>query len=165
MWQACPLSDVVLDLDLDLDLDCFTRGRRNVVVQAQDQVRVHGRVQVGANVDDRSAPMKPLPDDRGYFGAYGGRFVPETLMAPLDELEAAWREARRDRGFRSGARPPARHLRRPADAALVRRAASRSTSAARAIYLKREDLCHTGAHKINNALGQACSRSAWASRA
>ncbi|MBI4254446.1 MAG: tryptophan synthase subunit beta [Candidatus Rokubacteria bacterium] len=95
-----------------------------------------------------------LPDARGHFGRYGGRFVPETLMAPLAELERAYAAARRDRRFRTRL------------AALLRDYAGRPTPlyhAARLsehcggarIWLKREDLCHTGAHKINNVLGQA----------
>ena len=95
-----------------------------------------------------------LPDAQGHFGRYGGRFVPETLMAPLAELERAYAAARRDRRFRTRL------------AALLRDYAGRPTPlyhAARLsehcggarIWLKREDLCHTGAHKINNVLGQA----------
>ncbi len=97
--------------------------------------------------------MTRLPDARGHFGPYGGRFVPETLMAPLLELERAYAAARRDRRFRAelagllhdyAGRPTplyfARHL-------------SEHVGGAR-IWLKREDLCHTGAHKINNVLGQ-----------
>jgi tryptophan synthase beta chain len=97
--------------------------------------------------------VKVQPDERGYFGPYGGRFVPETLMAPLEELSQAFAEARRDRAFR-----------RELDALLstycgrptaLSYAARLTTSLGGArIYLKREDLCHTGAHKINNAVGQ-----------
>jgi tryptophan synthase beta chain len=98
--------------------------------------------------------MAPLPDARGHFGRFGGRFVPEVLMAPLVELEKAYGAARRDRKFQVRL------------AALLRDYAGRPTPlyhAARLtehcggarIWLKREDLCHTGAHKINNVLGQA----------
>jgi tryptophan synthase beta chain len=94
-----------------------------------------------------------LPDARGRFGAYGGRFVPETLVPALDELEAAWRAARADPAFReeldellvrfAGRETPLSEARRlSADAGGCR------------VLLKREDLCHTGAHKINNTLGQ-----------
>jgi len=79
--------------------------------------------------------MKKLPDDRGYFGDYGGRFVPETLMASLAELERAYRKAG------------------PTPLFSARRLSARLGGAR--IWLKREDLCHTGAHKINNAIGQA----------
>jgi tryptophan synthase beta chain len=87
------------------------------------------------------------------FGEYGGQFVPETLMPALAELEQAWGEAREDQTYRAdlngllrdfGGRPtPLYHARRL------------SERAGRAIYLKREDLNHTGSHKLNNALGQA----------
>jgi tryptophan synthase beta chain len=100
-----------------------------------------------------SAPAQAWPDARGRFGPYGGRYVPETLVAPLEELEQAYREARADRRF-------ADELDR-----LLRVFAGRPTPLQFAgrlsehlggpqIYLKREDLLHTGAHKINNCLGQ-----------
>ena len=94
-----------------------------------------------------------LPDEMGHFGQFGGRFVPETLMAALDELEQAYRRAQCDEAFQERL------------AALLRDYAGRPTplyfaakltahcGGAR-IYLKREDLTHTGAHKINNAIGQ-----------
>jgi tryptophan synthase beta chain len=89
----------------------------------------------------------------GYFGPYGGRFVPETLMAPLAELEAAFQAAWRDRGFRR----ELDHILttvcgRPT--ALTHAARLSEHLGGAAVYLKREDLCHTGAHKINNAVGQ-----------
>jgi tryptophan synthase beta chain len=100
--------------------------------------------------------MKPLtsqPDRRGYFGPFGGRFVPETLMAPLLELERAYAAARRDPTFRSELRELARrYCGRPTPLYFAARL-SRAWGKAR-IYLKREDLLHTGAHKINNTLGQ-----------
>jgi tryptophan synthase beta chain len=97
--------------------------------------------------------MKPVPDSRGYFGPYGGRFVPETLMAPLAELTAAWQEARRDRGFRRElAGLLATYCGRPTPISLAARLTHHLGGAR--VYLKREDLCHTGAHKINNAVGQ-----------
>jgi tryptophan synthase beta chain len=94
-----------------------------------------------------------LPDARGRFGDYGGRFVPETLVPALDELTAAWEEARRDPAYQAEL------------AELLRRFAGRPTALSEArrmsadcggcrVVLKREDLCHTGAHKINNTLGQ-----------
>jgi tryptophan synthase beta chain len=93
------------------------------------------------------------PDGRGYFGDFGGRFVPETLVAPVEELEAAYLAARGDAQF-------ARHLEqllvdyagRPTPL-YEARGLSTSCGGAR-IFLKREDLAHTGAHKINNAVGQ-----------
>jgi tryptophan synthase beta chain len=93
------------------------------------------------------------PDAGGHFGPYGGRYVPETLMEPLRALEEAYAEARLDRSF---GRELDRLLRdfvgRPTPLTLAKRL---SESTGCRVYLKREDLCHTGAHKINNALGQA----------
>ncbi|HSO21284.1 MAG TPA: pyridoxal-phosphate dependent enzyme, partial [Chondromyces sp.] len=98
-------------------------------------------------------PKHSLPDARGYFGEYGGRFVPETLMAPLAELEAAYREAAADRGFQARLDDLlASYVGRPTPLYSARRLSARLGGAR--IWLKREDLCHTGAHKINNALGQ-----------
>lgn len=94
-----------------------------------------------------------MPDARGYFGAYGGRYVPETLIPALEELSALYEDARKDPLF-------AQELRE-----LLTTFAGRPTQLTRAdrlaahygrgkFYLKREDLCHTGAHKINNTIGQ-----------
>jgi tryptophan synthase beta chain len=95
-----------------------------------------------------------LPDARGHFGRFGGRFVPETLMSPLIELERAYRGAMRDRAFRRRLRELlTTYAGRPTPLYLAERL-TRHAGGAR-IYLKREDLCHTGAHKINNVLGQA----------
>ena len=94
------------------------------------------------------------PDARGYFGAFGGRFVPETLVAPIEALEREYLRGAAGSGVRRGADAAADALRRPADAALGGAAAAAACGGAR-IFLKREDLTHTGAHKINNALGQA----------
>ena len=94
------------------------------------------------------------PDARGYYGAYGGRFVPETLVAPVADLEAAYFTARSDPAFRERLHALLRdYVGRPTPLYEARRL-SRSAGGAR-IFLKREDLAHTGAHKINNALGQA----------
>ncbi|MCH6553296.1 MAG: tryptophan synthase subunit beta [Acidobacteria bacterium] len=94
-----------------------------------------------------------LPDARGHFGAFGGRFVPETLMAPLEELERAYRRARRDRQFTRRLDALLTDFAgRPTPLYLAGRL-TRHLGGAR-IYLKREDLLHTGAHKINNCLGQ-----------
>ncbi len=87
------------------------------------------------------------------FGPYGGRYVPETLIAALDELTEAWAEAREDRAFNERLRLLHRDfIGRPTPLYLADRLSAR---AARRVYLKREDLAHTGAHKINNAIGQA----------
>ncbi len=102
-----------------------------------------------------SAGLSPaLPDERGYYGDYGGRFVPETLIPALDELEAAFADAMRDESFLQRlAQLQADYTGRPTPVTYARRL-SEHLGGAR-IWLKREDLAHTGAHKINNALGQA----------
>lgn len=98
--------------------------------------------------------MKKLPDGRGYFGDFGGRFVPETLMAPLADLEQAWRKSTKDKVFQSRLAELLRtYVGRPTPMYPARRLAANLGGAQ--IWLKREDLCHTGAHKINNAIGQA----------
>jgi tryptophan synthase beta chain len=95
-----------------------------------------------------------LPDASGHFGRFGGRFVPETLMHPLIELETAYRAAKADTKFRQRLRGLlASYAGRPTPLYFAERL-TRHVGGAR-IYLKREDLCHTGAHKINNVLGQA----------
>jgi tryptophan synthase beta chain len=94
------------------------------------------------------------PDAAGHFGLYGGRFVPETLMHPIDELIAAYEEAKRDPAFhRELEYLLASYVGRPTPLMLANRLTDHLGGAR--IYLKREDLCHTGAHKINNAVGQA----------
>jgi tryptophan synthase beta chain len=87
------------------------------------------------------------------FGPYGGRFVPETLIGALDELSAAWAQARADEGFQSELAGLLRDfVGRPTPLYLAERLSER---VGHRVYLKREDLAHTGAHKINNAVGQA----------
>ncbi len=94
------------------------------------------------------------PDARGYYGPYGGRFVPETLMAPIEDLEAAYLAARRDEAFRADLECLlADYAGRPTPLFEATRLATHAGGAR--LFLKREDLAHTGAHKINNALGQA----------
>ncbi|HEY1286339.1 MAG TPA: tryptophan synthase subunit beta, partial [Solirubrobacterales bacterium] len=94
--------------------------------------------------------MSPAVEDR--FGPYGGRFVPETLIAALDELSAAWGEAREDAEFQAELATLLRDfVGRPTPLYLAERLSER---VGRRVYLKREDLAHTGAHKINNAVGQ-----------
>ena len=93
------------------------------------------------------------PDASGHFGEYGGRFVPETLMAPLEELTSAFNQAQADQKFHAElAALLADYAGRPTPLFLARRLTEQGGGAR--IYLKREDLLHTGAHKINNALGQ-----------
>ena len=95
-----------------------------------------------------------VPDARGYYGAYGGRFVPETLIPALDELNAAYAEAMADPAFQERlAQLQRTYTGRPTPITHAARLSDYLGGAQ--IYLKREDLAHTGAHKINNALGQA----------
>ena len=96
---------------------------------------------------------KQLPDSRGYFGEFGGRFVPETLMPALDELETAYKEAKRDPSFWAEFDALSHdYSGRPTPLYFAERLTKHCGGAQ--IFLKREDLLHTGAHKINNALGQ-----------
>jgi tryptophan synthase beta chain len=94
------------------------------------------------------------PDKRGYFGKYGGKYVPETLMAALDELTVEYEKSKKDKSFKAelsyylkqyAGRPTALYFAKNLTKIL----------GGGKIYLKREDLCHTGAHKINNTIGQA----------
>jgi tryptophan synthase beta chain len=98
--------------------------------------------------------MNTEPDAGGHFGVYGGRYVPEVLMSPLEELEIAYREAQQDPAFHRELDELLRtYAGRPTPLYFARRL-SETLGGAR-LYFKREDLLHTGAHKINNALGQA----------
>src|SRR5947199_2372710 len=114
---------------------------------------------VYAHCSINSMPSPPLssrrdPDARCYFGEFGGRFVPETLVEPVEELERAYFAARDDARFHAELDRLLKHyVGRPTPVSEARRL-SEASSGAR-IFLKREDLAHTGAHKINNALGQA----------
>ena len=96
----------------------------------------------------------PVPDARGRFGPYGGRYVPETLIPALEELAAAYEEARRDPEFLATYRHYLKdYAGRPTPLYFAERLTEELGGAK--VYLKREDLAHTGAHKINNTLGQA----------
>jgi tryptophan synthase beta chain len=98
--------------------------------------------------------MFPLPDARGRFGIYGGRYVPETLIPALDELTEAYRDASADPAFRDAfAERLSAYVGRPSRLTLAQNLTDRCGGAR--IWLKREDLNHTGAHKINNTVGQA----------
>ncbi|MCX6623200.1 MAG: tryptophan synthase subunit beta [Acidobacteria bacterium] len=98
--------------------------------------------------------MISQPDAGGHFGPYGGRYVPEVLMSPLEELEQAYQQARQDPAFQAELDDLLRHYAgRPTPLYHCRRLSGQLGGAQ--IYLKREDLLHTGAHKINNCLGQA----------
>ena len=95
-----------------------------------------------------------IPDRHGRFGPYGGRYVPETLMPALLELEEAYQRTRKDKSFQAELNHYLKeYVGRPTPLYFAQRLTKRLGGAK--IYLKREDLCHTGAHKINNAIGQA----------
>ncbi len=101
----------------------------------------------------RQTPFTSEPDERGRFGEFGGKYAPETVMGALDELETAYDEALQDPAFMAEfARLEAEYVGRPTPLYHARALTKRIGGAQ--IYLKREDLAHTGAHKINNALGQ-----------
>ena len=98
--------------------------------------------------------MTAQPDPRGHFGPYGGRYVPEVLMAPVEELETAYLAAREDPAFQAElANLLHAYAGRPTPLYYAKRLSDQLGGAR--IWLKREDLLHTGAHKINNCLGQA----------
>lgn len=98
--------------------------------------------------------LQTQPDEHGHWNQYGGRYVPETLMAPLEQLTAAYEAARANPGFQSELAGLLRNYSgRPTPLSLAVRLSEKAGGAR--IYLKREDLSHTGSHKINNALGQA----------
>jgi len=98
-------------------------------------------------------PRHAVPDATGHFGRYGGKFVPETLMAALEELEQVYLKARDDPAFEAELQGYLHdYVGRPTPLYFARRLTEHFGGAR--IYLKREDLCHTGAHKINNTLGQ-----------
>ncbi len=102
-----------------------------------------------------SAIIEPtVPDAHGHFGPYGGRYVPETLMHPLQELEQEYFRSQKDAGFQKEFAVLSAGVLRATHAILYfAERLTRELGGAK-IYLKREDLLHTGAHKINNAIGQ-----------
>src|ERR1700738_4948060 len=111
-----------------------------------------------ATLNQTTAPLNPAPPTPGQtipgrFGAYGGRYVPETLMAALEELEQAYAAAQADPAFHAELDGLLRdYVGRPTPLYFAKRLSAQLGGAK--IYLKREDLLHTGAHKINYALGQ-----------
>src|SRR6201988_3993726 len=110
------------------------------------------------NLQPSNQDLRPLmqsyPDKRGRFGEFGGRYVAETLMPALAELESAYRAARGDPAFRAELERRSREfVGRPTPLYLCENLTAKLGGAK--IYIKREDLCHTGAHKVNNTLGQA----------
>lgn len=97
--------------------------------------------------------LNKLPDEKGYFGEFGGRFVPETLMEPLLQLEEAYKKYKDDINFlKEYDYYLKNYVGRPTPLYFAKNLSKKLKAR---IYLKREDLCHTGAHKINNAIGQA----------
>src|SRR3954462_1574770 len=107
-----------------------------------------------ANSNETKKPGATVPDERGYYGEFGGRFVPETIIPALDELSVAYQQAMADSEFQQRLMDLHRtYTGRPTPVTYAQRLSEQLGGAQ--IYLKREDLAHTGAHKINNALGQA----------
>ncbi|MER7460442.1 tryptophan synthase subunit beta [Micromonospora sp. NPDC126480] len=102
---------------------------------------------------DASAPTGSYPDATGHFGRFGGRFVPEALVAALDELDGAWRTAMADESFRAEFAALLRDY--AGTPSLLYEARRLSAKVGARVLLKREDLNHTGAHKVRNVLGQA----------
>ena len=93
-----------------------------------------------------------IPDKNGYFGPYGGRFVPETLMKPVLELEAAYKKFKNDNKFKAELSHYLKtYIGRPTALTFAENLSNKFGSK---VYLKREDLCHTGSHKMNNCIGQ-----------
>lgn len=106
------------------------------------------------NASNNRIDWTALPDENGHFGIYGGRFIAETLMEPIQELEAAYQTLKHDASFQAAFdRDLQYYVGRPSPLYLAERWSSELGGAK--IYLKREDLNHTGAHKINNTIGQA----------
>ena len=104
--------------------------------------------------DGQNESLYAYPDEKGHFGIYGGKFVPETLMAALQELEAEYYRLRDDKVFQEElARDLSQYVGRASPLYFAERLTTEAGGAK--IYLKREDLNHTGAHKINNCIGQA----------
>jgi len=102
-----------------------------------------------------------MPDKNGHFGIYGGIFASETLMQALDELRIAYEETRQDKDFQAQFDTDlAQYVGRPSPLYFARRLSEQVGGAQ--IFLKREDLNHTGAHKINNTIGQGLLAKKWA---
>ena len=104
-------------------------------------------------IDSAVHPVSAVPDERGRFGEFGRRYVPETLMFALDQLTAAYEEAKQDPAFNRQLSDLLKHfVGRPNPLYFAERLTEKCGGAQ--IYFKREDLNHTGAHKINNTMGQ-----------
>ena len=111
-------------------------------------------MQTPRNIDPRTVDYSSVPDEKGHFGPYGGRFVSETLIAALDELQAAYALLKNDAAFQAEFdNDLAHYVGRPSPIYHAERWSKKLGGAQ--IFLKREDLNHTGAHKVNNTIGQA----------
>ena len=111
-------------------------------------------MQTPFSLDPKNIDYKAVPDERGHFGPYGGRFVSETLIAALDELQAAYLSLKDTKAFQAEFdRDLAHYVGRPSPIYHAERWSKQIGGAQ--IFLKREDLNHTGAHKVNNTIGQA----------
>src|SRR6185369_1916037 len=120
------------------------------------QIRVRNNMATASIPKQKRTPTMAHPKAKvipGRFGVYGGRYVPETLMAALEELEGHYEKARRDRSFQRRLDQLLRTYAGRPTALFFAQRLTQKLGGAR-IYLKREDLLHTGAHKINNCLGQ-----------
>ena len=116
-------------------------------MQTQDQ-------DISRNISEQTYQHQRYPDERGRFGDFGGKFVPESLMAALSELETAYQNSLLDEAFQAELRQQLHsYVGRPTTLHYVSRFSEMVAPGVK-VYLKREDLAHTGAHKINNALGQ-----------
>jgi tryptophan synthase beta chain len=122
----------------------------NTIARAVSELTPSGRSDAGASAGHEHYE---LPDERGRFGRFGGRFAPEVLIPALEELERAYAECKSDRKFWEHLHDLERHYVGRPTPLYFAAGLTRQVGGAQ-IYLKREDLAHTGAHKINNALGQ-----------
>ena len=112
--------------------------------------------------DSTKIDYSSVPDQHGHFGPYGGRFVSETLTDALEELEALYHRLTRDADFQAEFdQDLAHYVGRPSPLYFAERLTAKVGGAQ--IWLKREDLNHTGAHKVNNTIGRRCWPNTWAS--
>ncbi len=152
-WTSCNAPSECADDDFAQPCRRVTLAR-NSSTERSERNRLCNPGQVPQTPDRQTVNYDAYPDESGHFGPYGGKFVPETLMPALDELEEAYLKSVGDRDFQEELAYLQRtYVGRPTPVTYARRLSEHLGGAQ--IYLKREDLAHTGAHKINNALGQA----------